>query len=83
MQCQHARCPQHHFRGFELRADQGHARQGALGQKMPLRIHHHPGAVQIQACFGQHSLLHLDTGARFHGVDKQPRNGSRHIEFGF
>ncbi len=38
------------------RAVQGHARQGSLGQKVPLRIHHHPGAVQVKACFGQHSL---------------------------
>ena len=79
MQRQHAGRAQDHVVVFQLRLDQRHARQFALGQKFTAFVHHHPGAIKLQPCFRQDGLLHRHAGAGFDRVDEQLRNHAAQV----
>jgi hypothetical protein len=56
---------------LQLDLYQGHAGQLALADEFTFAVHDHPGAVQVQAGFGQHGFLQFHAGAGFDGIDKQ------------
>jgi hypothetical protein len=66
--------PQHHLVQLERRTHQGHPRQLALRDALPLRVDHHPGAVEIEPGGRQHRLAQLDAGAGLDGIDEQARD---------
>src|SRR6218665_641540 len=82
MQGQHAGSAQHHVVAPELRPNQRHAGQVALGHEHAVGVDHHPGAVQIQPGFRQQGLLHSDAGAGFDGIHEQARNVAGQMAIG-
>jgi hypothetical protein len=79
VQRQHAGGAQHQVTAAQLGAHQRHARPVALGEEDALRVHHHPGTVEVQAGIGQQRLAHLDAGAGLDGVDEQPGDGAGQV----
>ena len=63
VQRQHAGRAKDDFEGPELGPDQRHARQLALTHEFPLRVHHHPGPVQVQPGFRQFHRIQFNAGA--------------------
>jgi len=76
VQRQHARGAQHHVVVAQAGLHQRHARQFALGQHLAVGVHHHPGAVQVQAGFHQQALTDFEAAAAFHGVQVQGGQGA-------
>jgi alkylation response protein AidB-like acyl-CoA dehydrogenase len=76
VQRQHARGAQHHVVVAQAGLHPRHARQFALGQHLAVGVHHHPGAVQVQAGFHQQALTDFEAAAAFHGVQVQGGQGA-------
>jgi hypothetical protein len=82
MQRQHAGRAKDDLVGLELGPDQRHARQLALAHEFPLRVHHHPGPVQVEPGLGQHRFVDRHAGTGLDRVDHEGGNGGGDVWIG-